>query len=182
MVLGRSGRGGRPVSRSFKKGGVREISRAACASEKNALRAGDEYWQERSRAGAFERAWLALGRSSSRGKNTGALSALRGIGQRRIHSDQRRGCSVANRLAERSRRDLPRDGAPGYYGRYRRVKIPAAEKRFRFVHDLESARDAVTEIISDWASLSRQSRSVAVELFDSERNLRKILGLPPPPA
>jgi hypothetical protein len=53
---------------------------------------------------------------------------------------------------------------------------------FRFVHDLESASDAVTEIISDWASLSRQSRSVAVELFDSERNLRKILGLPPPPA
>src|SRR5437868_7539383 len=53
---------------------------------------------------------------------------------------------------------------------------------FRFVDDLQSARDAVTEIISDWASLSRQSRSVAVELFDSERNLRKILGLPPPPA
>ena len=53
---------------------------------------------------------------------------------------------------------------------------------FRFVHDLESARDAVTEIISDWASLSRQSRSVAVELFDSERNLRKILGLPSAPA
>src|SRR6266516_6059682 len=53
---------------------------------------------------------------------------------------------------------------------------------FRFVDDLESASDAVTEIISDWASLSRQSRSVAVELFDSERNLRKILGLPPPAA
>jgi hypothetical protein len=53
---------------------------------------------------------------------------------------------------------------------------------FRFVHDLESASDAVTQIISDWASLSRQSRSVAVELFDSERNLRKILDLPPGPA
>jgi hypothetical protein len=53
---------------------------------------------------------------------------------------------------------------------------------FRFVDDLESATDAVTEIISDWASLSRQSRSVAVELFDSERNLRKILGLPSSPA
>jgi len=47
------------------------------------------------------------------------------------------------------------------------------------VDDLESASDAITEIISDWASLSRKSRSVAVELFDSERNLRKILGLPP---
>jgi hypothetical protein len=49
---------------------------------------------------------------------------------------------------------------------------------FRFVNDLESASDAVHEIISDWALVSRQSRSVAVELFDSERNLRKILGLP----
>src|SRR6184192_2978463 len=53
---------------------------------------------------------------------------------------------------------------------------------FHFVDDLESASDAVAEIISDWASFSRQSRSVAVELFDSERNLRKILGLPPRPA
>jgi hypothetical protein len=53
---------------------------------------------------------------------------------------------------------------------------------FCFVHDLESASDAVKEIISDWPSLSQQSRSVTVELFDSERNLRKILGLPPPPA
>src|SRR5436853_7625157 len=53
---------------------------------------------------------------------------------------------------------------------------------FRFVYDLESASDAVSEIISKWALVSRQSRSVAVELFDSERNLRKILGLPPAPA
>jgi hypothetical protein len=50
------------------------------------------------------------------------------------------------------------------------------------VHDLESASDAVNEIISEWALVSLQSRSVAVELFDSERNLRKILGLPPGPA
>jgi hypothetical protein len=53
---------------------------------------------------------------------------------------------------------------------------------FRFVHDLESASDAVNEIISDWPFVSRQSRSVAVELFDAERNLRKILGFPPAPA
>jgi hypothetical protein len=53
---------------------------------------------------------------------------------------------------------------------------------FRFVHDLESASDAIREIISDWPLVSRQSRAVAVELFDSERNLRKILGLPPAPA
>src|SRR5947207_10301240 len=132
MVLGRSGRGGRPVSRPFKKDGVREISRTARASEKNALRAGNEYWQERSRAGTFEQAWLALGRSSSRGKNTGALSELRGIGQRRIHGDQRRRCGVANRLAERSRRDIPGDGASGNYRRHRRVKIFTAAKWISF--------------------------------------------------
>jgi hypothetical protein len=50
------------------------------------------------------------------------------------------------------------------------------------VHDLESASDAVNEVISDWPLVSRQSRAVAVELFDSERNLRKILGLLPAPA
>src|SRR5437899_672159 len=105
MVLEWSNRSGWPVSRSFKKGGIRKISRSTCASKKSALRAGNEYRQERSRAGAFERAWLARGQSSPGGKNTGALSGLRGIGQRRIHGDQRRRCSVANRLAERSRRD-----------------------------------------------------------------------------
>src|SRR5438046_4876790 len=115
MVLGRSDRGGRPVPRSFKKGGVREISRAACASEKSALRAGNEYWQERSRAGTFEQAWLALGRSSSRGKNGGALSELRDIGQRRMHGDQRRGCGAAARLAERSRSERYGDEACSPY-------------------------------------------------------------------
>jgi hypothetical protein len=47
---------------------------------------------------------------------------------------------------------------------------------------LESASAAVNEVIADWPALSRQSRAVAVELFDSERNLRKILGLPRPQA
>src|SRR5437763_9772159 len=75
MVLGRSGRSGRPVSRSFQKGGVRKISRAPCASEKSALRAGNEYCQGRSRASTLEREWLAPARSSSRGENAGALSA-----------------------------------------------------------------------------------------------------------
>ena len=51
---------------------------------------------------------------------------------------------------------------------------------FRFVGDLESATDAASEVISDWPRFSRQARAVAVELFDSERNLRKILGLPRP--
>src|SRR5438552_13664425 len=132
MVLGRSGRSKRPVSRSFQKGGVRKISRAPCASKKSALRAGNEYCQGRSRASTLEREGLAPARSSSRGKNAGALSVLRSIGQRRIHGDQRRGCGVANRLAERSRRDISGDGASGCYRRHWRVKIFAAERWISF--------------------------------------------------
>ncbi|HEY4758610.1 MAG TPA: hypothetical protein VIH43_08625 [Chthoniobacterales bacterium] len=56
------------------------------------------------------------------------------------------------------------------------------ENGFHFVHDLESASQAVNEMIADGPLLSRQARAVAVELFDSERNLRKILGLPAKPA
>ena len=56
------------------------------------------------------------------------------------------------------------------------------ESGFRFVNDLQSAGAAVNEVIADWPALSRKSRAVAVELFDSERNLRKILGLPRPQA
>src|SRR5438309_9656780 len=111
MVLGRSGRSGRPVSRSFQKGGVRKISRAPCASEKSARRAGKEYCQGRSRASALEREWLAPARSSSRGKNAGALSAVRGIGQRRADGGQRRRCGVANRLDARSGRGIRGGGA-----------------------------------------------------------------------
>jgi hypothetical protein len=58
------------------------------------------------------------------------------------------------------------------------AKYLPKESGFRFVNDLESASAAANEVIADWLALSRQSRTVAVELFDSERNLRKILGLP----
>jgi hypothetical protein len=47
---------------------------------------------------------------------------------------------------------------------------------FLFVCDLESARAAVREAVADWNSDSRHCRATAVELFDSEKNLRKILG------
>jgi len=62
------------------------------------------------------------------------------------------------------------------------AKYLPRESGFRFVNDLESACAAVNEVIADWPRLSRQSRAVAVELFDSERNLRKILSLPRPQA
>ena len=62
------------------------------------------------------------------------------------------------------------------------TKYLPEESGFRFVDDLESATAAVHEVIADWPRLSRQSRTAAVELFDSVRNLRKILSLPPPSA
>jgi hypothetical protein len=53
------------------------------------------------------------------------------------------------------------------------------ESGFRFVSSIGEAEAAVKEVISDWAQLSRQARNCAVETFDSAKNLRKILGLPP---
>jgi hypothetical protein len=51
------------------------------------------------------------------------------------------------------------------------------ESGFRFVHDLESAENAVNEVMAEWPRYSRNARDCAVELFDSTKNLRKILSL-----
>jgi hypothetical protein len=47
---------------------------------------------------------------------------------------------------------------------------------FHFVRDLESASEAARETISEWESESSRGLATAVELFDSEKNLHKILG------
>ena len=52
-----------------------------------------------------------------------------------------------------------------------------AESGFRFVRDLESAATAAEDVLGNWPELSRQARAVAVEFFDSAKNLRKILDL-----
>jgi hypothetical protein len=49
------------------------------------------------------------------------------------------------------------------------------ESGFRFVHDLETAQAAANDVIGDWPRLSRQARACAAEIFDSAKNLRKIL-------
>ena len=49
------------------------------------------------------------------------------------------------------------------------------ENGFRFVHDLESAAAAAREVLADWPRLSRQARACAVEVFDSAKNVGKIL-------
>src|SRR5438552_4635712 len=51
------------------------------------------------------------------------------------------------------------------------------ESGFRFVNGLDEAEAAANEVLADWPRLSKQARHCAVEIFDSARNLRKILGL-----
>ena len=54
------------------------------------------------------------------------------------------------------------------------------ESGFRFVSGVDEAETAVNEVLADWARLSKQARACAVEIFDSTKNLRKILGLGAP--
>jgi len=51
------------------------------------------------------------------------------------------------------------------------------ESGFRFARGVDEAESAVKEILRDWPRFSKQARSCAVEVFDSARNLRKILGI-----
>ncbi|MFL6500661.1 MAG: glycosyltransferase [Candidatus Udaeobacter sp.] len=57
-------------------------------------------------------------------------------------------------------------GAQGY--------LPA-ENGFYFVRSASEAESAVREVLKDWSRLSKQARQCAVEVFDSARNLRRIL-------
>jgi hypothetical protein len=51
------------------------------------------------------------------------------------------------------------------------------ENGFQFIRSIEDAKMAVKEVLRDWPRLSRQARACAVEVFDSAKNLRKILDL-----
>jgi hypothetical protein len=57
------------------------------------------------------------------------------------------------------------------------AKYLPAESGFCFVGDIDSAENAANEVTRDWPRLSGRARACAVELFDSAKNLRKILGL-----
>jgi hypothetical protein len=50
-----------------------------------------------------------------------------------------------------------------------------AKNGFSFVRDADEAEAAVKEVLRDWPELSKQARQCAVEVFDSVRNLRRIL-------
>jgi hypothetical protein len=50
-----------------------------------------------------------------------------------------------------------------------------AESGFRFVRSAAEAERAVRDVLHDWTRLSKQARRYAVEVFDSVKNLRRIL-------
>jgi len=51
------------------------------------------------------------------------------------------------------------------------------ESGFHFVWDLMDAAAAIEDLLANWPRRSRAARVSAVEVFDSAKNLRKILGL-----
>jgi hypothetical protein len=50
-----------------------------------------------------------------------------------------------------------------------------ARNGLRFVRDIAEAEAAVREVLHDWSRLSKQARHCAVEVFDSVKNLGRIL-------
>jgi hypothetical protein len=48
---------------------------------------------------------------------------------------------------------------------------------FHFVGNLDDAVAAIEDLLANWPQRSRQARECAVEVFDSAKNLTKILGL-----
>jgi len=56
-------------------------------------------------------------------------------------------------------------------------KYLPAQSGFYFVTDAGAAAAAVGDILGNWRRRSREARRCAVDVFDSNKNLRKILGL-----
>jgi hypothetical protein len=52
-----------------------------------------------------------------------------------------------------------------------------AKNGFSFIRDADQAEAAVKKVLRDWPALSKQARHCALEVFDSVKNLRKILNL-----
>jgi hypothetical protein len=51
------------------------------------------------------------------------------------------------------------------------------ESGFEFVDGIDEAVDAVKKVLGNWPYWSKRSRECALEVFDSAKNLRKILEL-----
>src|SRR4029450_253005 len=50
-----------------------------------------------------------------------------------------------------------------------------AENGFRFIRSAAEAEASVREVLHDWSRLFKQARACAIEVFDSVKNLRRIL-------
>lgn len=55
-------------------------------------------------------------------------------------------------------------------------KYLPSESGFHFVGDLEQSVAAVKDVLANWPRRSREARACSVEVFDSAKNLQKILG------
>ena len=51
------------------------------------------------------------------------------------------------------------------------------ESGFLFVRDADQAEKAIRRVLREWPMFSRHARACAIDVFDSAKNLRKILGL-----
>jgi hypothetical protein len=51
------------------------------------------------------------------------------------------------------------------------------ESGFYFVRSVDEAEAAVREVLHDWSRLSKQARESAIDVFDSVKNLRRILDI-----
>jgi hypothetical protein len=51
------------------------------------------------------------------------------------------------------------------------------ESGFQFVNGIDEAADAVKKVLGNWPCWSKRARECAVEVFDSAKNLRKVLEL-----
>src|SRR5262249_38713928 len=56
------------------------------------------------------------------------------------------------------------------------TKYLPEDSGFFFVRDLNETKLAVEEILARWPTWSRKARACAVEVFDSKRNVQRILG------
>jgi hypothetical protein len=57
------------------------------------------------------------------------------------------------------------------------AKYLPRESGFHFVGDLQTAVTAIEDLLANWPRRSREARACAVEVFDSAKNLRKLLGV-----
>jgi hypothetical protein len=57
------------------------------------------------------------------------------------------------------------------------VRFLPEHSSFFFVRNANEAEEAIRRVLAEWPKLSKKARACAVEIFDSKKNLRKILGI-----